>query len=290
MNNNFKNLALGFALCGGLFVMANHGVAQNGIKDKQMEQRVAALESLVQTQQAKIAALENKLKYVTVNGTDMLITGANLHIRNEGGATDTTNGLGNLILGYHELGFNNDRSGSHNILIGKYLNYGSYGGILTGEDNSVKDAYGTILSSYGCNSTMSFNATIAAGYSTINANRSAIVAGDSHTLNGHFSGILGGQLNTIATGVTYSAGVGGYNNKILSGAHNTNLGGYWNQNCGSSSTISAGYQGLIKPGVAAGSISGGDTNTVQHNYSTVGGGHDLNTTINSQFKGGGLTG
>src|SRR5438477_395021 len=51
----------------------------------------------------RVAALEDKLVYLTRAGTEMVISGANLHVVNGAGKTETTNGRGNLIVGYNEL-------------------------------------------------------------------------------------------------------------------------------------------------------------------------------------------
>ena len=80
----------------------------------------------------RVAVLEAKLQYLTTTGTEMYITRANLHIVNglSGGGTATTNGLGNLIIGYNELrplnsnGTDpNARTGSHNLVLGYRSNY-----------------------------------------------------------------------------------------------------------------------------------------------------------------------
>src|SRR5436190_20077372 len=49
----------------------------------------------------RVAALESKLLYLTRTGTDMVISGANLSVVNGSGKTQTTNGLGNPIVGYN---------------------------------------------------------------------------------------------------------------------------------------------------------------------------------------------
>src|SRR5206468_11983219 len=51
----------------------------------------------------RLAALEYKLQYITGGANEVVITGANLRIVNGLGATETTNGLGNVIVGYNEL-------------------------------------------------------------------------------------------------------------------------------------------------------------------------------------------
>jgi uncharacterized coiled-coil protein SlyX len=79
--------------------------------------------------QSDVGGLQDKLQFVSVDGTEMYITGANLNIRN-GNANGNTwggdpdlpndihvNGLGNLIVGYNEgLGVL-PKGGSHNIVV-----------------------------------------------------------------------------------------------------------------------------------------------------------------------------
>src|SRR4029077_15522275 len=51
----------------------------------------------------RLAALEYKLQYISGGANEVVITGANLRIVNGLGSTETTNGLGNVIVGYNEL-------------------------------------------------------------------------------------------------------------------------------------------------------------------------------------------
>jgi hypothetical protein len=54
----------------------------------------------------RFAALERKLAPLTFDAAtnEVVITGANLRLLNGLGSTETTNGLGNLIVGYNERG------------------------------------------------------------------------------------------------------------------------------------------------------------------------------------------
>jgi hypothetical protein len=85
----------------------------------------------------RVTALEQKIGHVTFNSAsnELTITGANLRIVNGLGATGTTNGLGNLIVGYneprtHPPGIPNTRTGSHNVVVGMAHNFSSFGGWL----------------------------------------------------------------------------------------------------------------------------------------------------------------
>src|SRR5262249_12829054 len=79
----------------------------------------------------RLAALEYKLQYISGGPNEVVITGANLRIVNGLGATETTNGLGNLIVGYNEPRqfAPNVRTGSHNVVVGMEHNFSSFGGL-----------------------------------------------------------------------------------------------------------------------------------------------------------------
>jgi hypothetical protein len=305
MNNGIRNLPLGFAVFAGLSIMSSSSFAQ--LNSNSLEKRLVALEKLTQDQQTRIQALETKLKYVTVNGTDMMITGANLHLRNGTGAMSVTNGLGNLTIGYNIDSGYSDRTGSHNLLMGRYLNYTSYGSIITGEENSALGQYSSILSSYRGRTTeesnysslfstseswatKGFGSVIAARTSQANSYFSGILGGETNVVDAGYSAIAGGKLNKIWLLASHGTIAGGTNNQIWNGQFNNIVGGYGNEIYGNLSSISGGANGLIEAAVTGGSITGGDNNTIHNNYSTIGGGHDLTTTINMQFKGGSLSG
>jgi hypothetical protein len=81
----------------------------------------------------RLQALEEKLAAITFDAAtnEVIITGANLRIVNGLGTTDTTNGLGNLIVGYNESrGGENVRTGSHNVVVGQQHNFSRFGGIV----------------------------------------------------------------------------------------------------------------------------------------------------------------
>ena len=91
----------------------------------------------------KFDFLERVLKgldeYLSVDDANktVLISGANLQVVSGEGATDATvNGLGNVIVGYDE-NTSDDKSGSHNLVVGYGHTYSSYGGFVAGQDNSI---------------------------------------------------------------------------------------------------------------------------------------------------------
>src|SRR5262245_20784513 len=96
----------------------------------------------------RIEQLEYKLAHVTSGPDDITISGANLRIVNGLGATNTRNGLGNLIVGYneHRQGgtlfcgpppLSDTRTGSHNVVVGEELNFSSFGGLVVGQCNDI---------------------------------------------------------------------------------------------------------------------------------------------------------
>ena len=101
----------------------------------------------------RLISLETKLAPVTVNGSEFIFTGVNVNVRSGSGSTSgAVNGLGNLIVGYNE-NIGDTRTGSHNLVVGPYHSYSSYGGFLAGYNNAVTEIYATV--SAGSNSTAS---------------------------------------------------------------------------------------------------------------------------------------
>jgi hypothetical protein len=152
-------------LAGGLLVLAvltwalpagtapEDAGAQGEKEKKGLEQRVAALESL--------------LKHFSREGDEVTITGANLHLVNCLEATITANGLGNLIVGYNEpRESENIRTGSHNIVVGRFNNFSRFGGLVVGQLN------------------------------TISGDFASVSGGSDNTASGEFSSVIGGAGNT----------------------------------------------------------------------------------------------
>jgi hypothetical protein len=107
---------------------------------------IAAMDAKITGLTARVAALEALLAGVSRSENDIIIEGANLHVRSGSGATDgPVNGLGNLIVGYNEpRGDGADRSGSHNLVVGSQHNYSAYGGLVAGFHNAVSGAFASV--------------------------------------------------------------------------------------------------------------------------------------------------
>ncbi|MCP4137533.1 MAG: hypothetical protein GY754_41585 [bacterium] len=99
-------------------------------------------------------------------------------------ASGTVNGLGNLIVGYNEIRVDDvgnptnddDRSGSHNIIVGKWNNYSSSGGLVAGYQNTISGIY------------------------------SSVSGGSRNTADGHLSSVSGGYERTATGTYNWRAG------------------------------------------------------------------------------------
>ncbi|MCC6443672.1 MAG: hypothetical protein IT210_09490 [Armatimonadetes bacterium] len=214
--------------------------AATGYTDDQIGAEVAArkkgdaatLESARFYTESLVNPLKDKLQYVRVEDTDMYIEGANLHIRNGLGAIATLNGLGNLIVGYNDLRpSGNDRSGSHNIVVGGCQNYSSYGGLVAGRFNTVAAPFASVSGGYNNTASGAFSSVSGGSYNEASHLYASISGGFQNTASADSSSVSGGALNT-ASGARASVS-GGYNNtasesfaSVSGGRDRTANGGY----------------------------------------------------------------
>jgi hypothetical protein len=128
----------------------------------------------------RLAALEYKLQYIDGGPNEVVISGANLRIVNGLGSTDTTNGLGNLIVGYNELRndpfFPDMRTGSHNVVVGTQNNFSSFGGLVVGEGNEISGVFSSV-SGGGGNIASGPNSSVSGGFINIASGPFASVSG-----------------------------------------------------------------------------------------------------------------
>jgi hypothetical protein len=191
-----------------------------------------------------------------VNKT-LLIEGINVQIVSGAGTTDATvNGLGNLIVGYNELGNPNgdDRTGSHNIVGGNQVSYTSYGGFVIGEQNFISAPWASI--SGGSQNSVS-------GYT------SSISGGAVGTVQGQAASISGGFQNVVTPTSTFGSVTGGDRNTV-SGAYGSVTGGQSNLAAGVRSAVTGGQSNLASGERSA--VSGGISNDAGGILSSVSGG------------------
>jgi hypothetical protein len=251
--------------------------------------RIAALEAALEAQTDEIAGLRAQLSNVlnvneylsleTVNDQPTVrLTGANLQIVNGMGETATSNGTGNVLIGYDErrdeadyeprcsLGNNphdghsavtneeeciaagglvatNHTGGSHYLIVGPEHNYSRWGGIVAGLGNS---------SSYDF---------------------ASVSGGSENTASGRYASISGGTENrTTALGSSISGG----SRNLAIGRGSSVSGGVRNVANGAVSSVSGGDSSSAI-GLAA-SVSGGYENSASGFWSSVSGGANRNAS------------
>ena len=174
-----------------------------------LQQQIDALQQHVAELQAKLAALS-----INENG-DMVISGINVYIQDGQGTTHCgppfsdhdCNGKGNLIVGYNVNG-DDDKSGSHNVVIGDLHTYTSYSGLVLGRNNAIINV--------GTSVTSGFDNEASGLYASVSGGR-------GHVASGNFSSISGGRSN-LASGDYASVNGGIYNH--AQGENSTVGGGY----------------------------------------------------------------
>jgi hypothetical protein len=194
-------------------------------KDDQKE----TLKGLLQ----RFLTLERKLQHVTSEigpegFPELVITGANLRVVNGLGETQTTNGLGNVIVGYNEpRGFEPDiRTGSHNVVVGAQHNFFRVGGLVVGLINTISGDFAAVSGGVG-NTASGFGSSVSGGLgNTASFDISSVSGGESNTASGFDSSVSGGRFNTASGfGSSVSGGVGntasGFDSSVSGGVGNT---------------------------------------------------------------------
>jgi hypothetical protein len=193
----------------------------------------------------RVGALERKLTHVTsVTGAgglpEVVITGANLRLVNGQRATATTNGLGNLLVGYNEpREGENVRTGSHNMVVGQGHNFSSFGGLVVGRQNEISGAFAAVSGGFD-NTASGDSAAVCGGiFNRASGSTAAVSGGFDNTASGSGAAVCGGDGNTASGGAS-----------VVTGGHGNTAGGH------------------------AAAISGGEANTANGYCSTVSGGRN----------------
>jgi hypothetical protein len=236
----------------------------------------------------RVAALEDLLKHFSREGNEVFITGANLHIVNGLGATDTVNGVGNLIVGYNEP-TGGPQNGSHNVIVGRFHEFSSYGGLVVGEVNSILGPFSSVTGGF-LNRAAGIHSSISGGgFNAAGGDSSSIQGGSNNNTRGNLSSITGGSGNItfglatwIGAGVSNIAGqdevieggivVGGIGNQAI-GNRSAILGGVGNRTV-EQDTIVIGGERNVAEGFGS-VVSGGVANTALGIHSTISGGRDV---------------
>ncbi|MDH5232891.1 MAG: hypothetical protein OEY38_22785 [Gammaproteobacteria bacterium] len=245
---------------------------------QQLEAELAALKQNSVLQLNGFLQLETNDDCKTVK-----VSNANLQVVNGLGATDSTNGCGNLILGYNESRVgsthgspdnvsDDQRSGSHNLVIGPRHNYTSFAGTVAGDQNSISGEYASISAGW-LNVASGKHSSLAGGVSNVASGfASSISGGEQNEASGPLSSVSAGRMNK-ASGEISSVN-GGASNQAETGA--SVLGGENNTASGNFSCISGGSDGRAS-GLKA-SVNGGFENNAAANLSSILGGEAERTT------------
>ena len=264
----WRAVALASVAAGLLVVPLRPSTAKSQDTARGIPQRLAALEAAVMTLKSDNAVLKAKLEKVSIQEIDgaysIVIDGANLHLRSGLGATNgdpsspifgqgTTNGAGNLIIGYNEVrDAGNDRSGSHNLVLGQRQNFTSFGGLVAGRQNTVSGPYASVSGGRG---------------NTASVLCASVSGGDGNTASGPCASVSGGGGNTAGAAV---AAVSGGAGNTASGVAASVSGGGENTAGSHLASVSGGRENTASGD--ASSVGGGETNIASGLFASIGGG------------------
>ncbi|MCP4134979.1 MAG: hypothetical protein GY754_28655 [bacterium] len=248
---------------------------------------LVAMQASIDSNTASISAINTTFQGVSRSGNDIVFSGVNVQIVSGSGFTNgvdnnyltagTVNGLGNLIVGYNEArSSGSDKSGSHNIIVGPWNNYSSYGGFVVGYQNTISGIYSSV-SGGRLNTASARYSSVSGGWTNTASNDDSNVSGGySNTASGASSSVSGGSSNTASA--SYSSVSGGDTN-IASGENSSVLGGYQNTASALHATVSGGNSNTAS--ATSSSVSGGYSNLASGDCTSVLGGR--NGTVGSQF-------
>ncbi len=191
------------------------------------------------------------------------------------------NSVGNLVVGYNELGnplgFGDDRTGSHNIVVGHGNNYTSFGGFVGPRDNMISAPFASVTGGQR-NRASGLGASVSGGSQNLASGRFSSVSGggstfsfagtfyNGNTASGHNASVSGGRSNLASD---YAASV--------SGGHRNTASAIYSSVSGGDGNLARGYSS---------SVSAGRTNNAIGDYSSVSGGINRSVSGHSNWRGG----
>jgi hypothetical protein len=213
------------------------------------------------------------------------VTGANVQIINGMGHSDTTNGAGNLVIGYDERCDLEPepppstckppeppvdpklQTGSHNLVVGDAHRYTSWGSIIGGFGGSV-DSPGAIMGGAGNHAAATAqDAFLVGGGNEVSSFAGSVSGGERNRVKGPLASVSGGRENT-ASGQKSSV-TGGEQNKALGFAASVSGG---DENTARAGTIVGGQENEVAERGERAAILGGQFNVASGLESAVLGG------------------
>ncbi len=238
-----------------------------------------------------VATLEDILNGVTRTGDTMTFSNMNLQVVSGTGTTDgAVNGLGNIIIGYDEdifpfLGGGlpaSNKTGSHNLIVGKGLNYSSFGSIVTGLDNVSAGNYSAVTGGNRNRASAEFASVSGGNFNHASGISASVTGGQSNDATSANASVSGGLTNTASE--LFSTVSGGMDNEAA-GLHSSISGGYDNETSGQNSSISGGMGNEASANES--SVNGGENNLASNSGSAVNGGQGNTASgVNSTVGGG----
>lgn len=232
------------------------------------DERIGALETDLTAADERIGALETTLAGVTREGNTLRFSGMNLQLVNGQGATDTSDGLGNLIVGYNaQRPTPVARTGSHYLIVGDQHEWTAYGGIVAGVRNTASGPSASVTGGQSGTASGAFSLVSGGFNNTANGNSTSVSGGDGNTASGDHASVSGGSDNT-ASG--FAASVSGGQSGIASSGSASVSGGFNNTANGPRTSVSGGAFNVAN-GIDA-SVAGGDQNIASGQFAAVSGG------------------
>lgn len=228
---------------------------------------------LPEAEEEKLAAILPYEKYVAsgVGGKPTIqVSGANVQIVNGEGKTATTNGEGNLVIGYDENAGKHEQTGSHNLILGYEQTFTSYGGIDAGWFNTITGEYASVSGGVG-NVASGLSSSVSGGVTnTASGPGASVSGGEENTASGKKASVSGGKKNEASE--LYASITGGFENLAL--AHFSSVsGGSRNTASGERATVSGGYKNTAS-GFSSSVSGGGENNDASGEYASVTGGEE----------------
>jgi hypothetical protein len=182
-----------------------------GASSRAICRRVAGLETTTSNNSAEITAIDPELQQLTTRleateatlapvqydarNSAWIVSGVNLHVRNTSGTTDgDSDGTGNLIVGWNEAGEDDERTGSHNLIVGSGHNWESHSGVVSGTDHMLTSVGAAALGGEG---------------NTVTAEGAVAIGGQDNVASGLLTVTLGGTDNVADGELALTAGGSG---------------------------------------------------------------------------------
>jgi hypothetical protein len=185
-------------------------------------------------------------------------SGVNVQIVNGEGKTATTNGEGNLVIGYDEDPEKHAQTGSHDLILGEEQMFTSYGSIIAGYLSSATEPFSSVTGGEGNKASGKYSSVGGGHENTASGEASSFTGGVKSKAEAYAAAVSGGASNT-ASG-RYSA---------VSGGNQVTAHGEWAWGAGGEQSEAFGSRSCVV---------GGHSNKAEANYSCVFAGNMLTAT------------